>query len=218
MTRIVGTGCALSAVAASCASHRRAGQCQPGLLLDGEKLADRAAERKESGSFIPAFLDALYHLMWEAATRNELIGSDDCRYDPRAGIRADLKIFFSALGAYGCSVITALVRKIPWRCACVTPEQSRTLSSPLNLIPCSAMCALMYHENRDAGGNDIVECRGGNHLQPSCTQCGVYYGDVPLAKSAIRCLAPSRCDRNITRPVAAAGVSLITPNLPESQR
>ncbi|EAZ3422266.1 hydroxyethylthiazole kinase [Salmonella enterica subsp. enterica serovar Albany] len=69
MTRIVGTGCALSAVvAASCAL--------PGAALDNVasaccwmKLAGQAAaERSEGpGSFIPAFLDALYHLDVEAA-------------------------------------------------------------------------------------------------------------------------------------------------------
>ncbi|ECB3927481.1 hydroxyethylthiazole kinase, partial [Salmonella enterica subsp. enterica serovar Anatum] len=69
MTRIVGTGCALSAVvAASCAL--------PGAALDNVasaccwmKLAGQvAAERSEGpGSFIPAFLDALYHLDMEAA-------------------------------------------------------------------------------------------------------------------------------------------------------
>ncbi|EDC2987222.1 hydroxyethylthiazole kinase [Salmonella enterica] len=79
MTRIVGTGCALSAVvAASCAlSAVVAASCAlPGAALDNVasaccwmKLAGQAAaERSEGpGSFIPAFLDALYHLDVEAA-------------------------------------------------------------------------------------------------------------------------------------------------------
>ncbi|RBP15354.1 hydroxyethylthiazole kinase [Pseudocitrobacter faecalis] len=67
MTRVVGTGCALSAVvAASCAL--------PGDRLDNVasacafmKLAGgRAAQDNGSGSFVPAFLDALYALNGEA--------------------------------------------------------------------------------------------------------------------------------------------------------
>lgn len=64
MTRVVGTGCALSAiVAASCAL--------PGNTLDNvasacswmKQAGQIAAERSQGpGSFIPAFLDALYHL------------------------------------------------------------------------------------------------------------------------------------------------------------
>jgi len=68
MTRVVGTGCALSAVVAACSAL-------PGSLLDNVasacqfmKLAGGQAVAASSGpgSFIPAFLDALYHLQPEA--------------------------------------------------------------------------------------------------------------------------------------------------------
>ncbi|WBM72757.1 hydroxyethylthiazole kinase [Buttiauxella sp. WJP83] len=68
MTRVVGTGCALSAVVAACCSL-------PGSRLDNVaaacqfmKIAGQQAisESRGPGSFIPAFLDALYGLQAEA--------------------------------------------------------------------------------------------------------------------------------------------------------
>lgn len=67
MTRVVGTGCALSAVvAASCALpgerlQNVAGACQLMKLAGG-----RAANGRGPGSFIPAFLDTLYAMVQEA--------------------------------------------------------------------------------------------------------------------------------------------------------
>lgn len=59
--RVVGGRCRQLRV-----TGRRAGQCRVGLLLD-ETGWRAAAERSEGpGSFIPAFLDALYHLDVEA--------------------------------------------------------------------------------------------------------------------------------------------------------
>lgn len=66
MTRVVGTGCALSAVvAASCALPgdrllNIAGSCQ---LM--KNAGQRAASGRGPGSFVPAFLDALYTLHGE---------------------------------------------------------------------------------------------------------------------------------------------------------
>ncbi len=61
MTRVVGTGCALSAVAAAArgAAGRPAGKRGRRLRAD-EAGREIAARQGGPGSFIPAFLDALY--------------------------------------------------------------------------------------------------------------------------------------------------------------
>lgn len=68
MTRVVGTGCALSAVVAACCSlpgtrlDNVAGACQLMKRAGGQAIAASHGP----GSFIPAFLDALYGLNEEA--------------------------------------------------------------------------------------------------------------------------------------------------------
>ncbi len=77
-----------------------------------KQAGERAvARRRGRQRFVPHFLDALGQLTqegagWKRINALEMIA----RTDPSggAGIQADLKTF-SALGAYGCSVITALV-------------------------------------------------------------------------------------------------------------
>lgn len=64
MTRVVGTGCALSAVVAACLSlpgnrlDNVAAACQFMKLAGGQAIAAGSGP----GSFVPAFIDALYHL------------------------------------------------------------------------------------------------------------------------------------------------------------
>jgi len=69
MTRVVGTGCALSAVvAASCAlPGERMANVAAACSLFAQAGGEAAAESRGPGSFVAAFLDALYHLHGEAS-------------------------------------------------------------------------------------------------------------------------------------------------------
>ena len=68
MTRIVGTGCALSAVvAASCALPGDRLLNVAGACLLMKHAGQRVAEGRGPGSFTPAFLDALYAMHGEVA-------------------------------------------------------------------------------------------------------------------------------------------------------
>lgn len=68
MTRVVGTGCALSAVVAACCSLSGSRLDNVAAACQLMKLAGEQAIAKSfgPGSFTPAFLDALYHLNAEA--------------------------------------------------------------------------------------------------------------------------------------------------------
>ena len=68
MTRVVGTGCALSAVvAASCALPGSRLENVAGACALMKVAGQQAAEGRGPGSFIPAFLDALYAMNAEVA-------------------------------------------------------------------------------------------------------------------------------------------------------
>lgn len=68
MTRVVGTGCALSAVvAASCALPGSRLENVAGACALMKFAGQQAAEGRGPGSFIPAFLDALYAMNAEVA-------------------------------------------------------------------------------------------------------------------------------------------------------
>ena len=111
-----------------------------------------------------------------------------------AGIQADLKNF-SALGAYGCSVITALVA-----------QNTRGVQSVYRIEPDFVAAQL------DSVFSDIVEAVA-ERLQRYQIQ-NVVLDTVMLAKSGDPLLSPSAvatlCSRLLPQ------VSLITPNLPEA--
>ena len=68
MTRVVGTGCALSAVvAASCALPGSRLENVAGACALMKFAGQQAAEGRGPGSFVPAFLDALYAMQAEVA-------------------------------------------------------------------------------------------------------------------------------------------------------
>ena len=68
MTRVVGTGCALSAVvAASCALPGSRLENVAGACALMKLAGQQAAEGRGPGSFVPAFLDALYAMQAEVA-------------------------------------------------------------------------------------------------------------------------------------------------------
>ena len=210
MTRVVGTGCALSAVvAAFCAL--------PGDRLDNAATACRVmshcgglAARKAGGpgSFTPAFLDALYQLRGGMKRINALTiaGTDP---SGGAGIQADLKAF-SALGAYGTSVITALVA-----------QNTRGVQSVYYIDPAFVAAQLdsVFSDVRiDSvkigmlANADIVQAVAERlrHYRPEF----VVLDTVMLAKSGDPLLAPEAV-ASIRRELLPL-VSIITPNLPEA--
>jgi len=126
-----------------------------------------------------------------------------------AGIQADLKTF-SALGAYGTSVITALVAQNTQGVQSVyriEPDFVRAqLSSVFNDVRIDTVKIGMLAEA------DIVEAVAG-HLQQTRVPF-VVLDTVMLAKSGDPLLAPSAVDSLRRRLLPL--VSLITPNLPEA--
>ncbi|MDT1800466.1 hydroxyethylthiazole kinase, partial [Salmonella enterica subsp. enterica serovar Oslo] len=80
LTRIVGTGCALSAVVAASCAFRGAALDNVASACCWMKLAGQGAavRRDGPGSFIAAFLEALYLLDMEAATATDC-RAVDCR-------------------------------------------------------------------------------------------------------------------------------------------
>ncbi len=67
MTKVVGTGCALSAVVAACCAlpRRYAGKYRICLSLDETRRRTRSRQKRGAGSFVPHFLDALWQLAQE---------------------------------------------------------------------------------------------------------------------------------------------------------
>ncbi|MBP1132504.1 hydroxymethylpyrimidine/phosphomethylpyrimidine kinase [Serratia sp. PL17] len=126
-----------------------------------------------------------------------------------AGIQADLKAF-SALGAYGASVITALVA-----------QNTRGVQSVYNIDPAfvaaqldSVFCDVRIDSTKIGmlANTDIVQAVAERlrHYQPAF----VVLDTVMLAKSGDPLLAPEAVD-SIRRELLPL-VSIITPNLPEA--
>lgn len=212
MTRIVGTGCALSAVvAASCAL--------PGAALDNVasaccwmKLAGQAAaERSEGpGSFIPAFLMRSIIWMWRRPMQRinalTIAGTDP---SGGAGIQADLKTF-SALGAYGCSVITALVAQNTCGVQSVYRIEPDFVAAQLDSV--FGDVRIDTTKIGMLAETDIVEAVA-ERLQRHHVR-NVVLDTVMLAKSGDPLLSPSAIETLRVRLLPQ--VSLITPNLPEA--
>ncbi|STW49618.1 phosphomethylpyrimidine kinase [Klebsiella pneumoniae] len=74
-----------------------------------------------------------------------------------AGIQADLKTF-SALGAYGCSAITALVAQNTRGVQSVYRIEPDFVAAQLDSV--FSRCAYRYHQNRHAGGDRYCGSRG----------------------------------------------------------
>jgi hydroxymethylpyrimidine/phosphomethylpyrimidine kinase len=127
-----------------------------------------------------------------------------------AGIQADLKAF-SALGAYGASVITALVA-----------QNTRGVQSVYNIDPAfvaaqldSVFSDLRIDSNQDWHVGQRRYCAGGGGaFAPLSAVLFVVLDTVMLAKSGDPLLAPEAVD-SIRRELLPL-VSIITPNLPEA--
>ena len=135
-----------------------------------------------------------------------IAGSDSCG---GAGIQADLKTF-SALGAYGCSVITALVA-----------QNTRGVQSVYRIEPdfVAAQLDSVFSDVRIdttkigmLAETDIVEAVA-ERLRRHRVQ-NVVLDTVMLAKSGDPLLSPSAVETLRTRLLPQ--VSIITPNLPEA--
>lgn len=83
-----------------------------------------------------------------------------------AGIQADLKTF-SALGAYGCSVITALVAQNTCGVQSVYRIEPDFVAAQLDSVLSDVR--IDTTKNRDAGGNRYCRGRGGATTAPSYT-------------------------------------------------
>jgi hydroxymethylpyrimidine/phosphomethylpyrimidine kinase len=204
MTRVVGTGCALSAVvAASCSGDRLdnvAAAC--GFM----KRAGTVAIRHSRG---PAALPARFSMRFTpGGTGMKRINAlTIAGTDPSggAGIQADLKTF-SALGAYGCSVITALVA-----------QNTRGVQSVYRIEPdfaaqldsCSAMCVSIPPKS---AAERILSEAVAERLKRYQIQ-NVVLDTVMLAKSGDPLLSVSAVE---TLQKLLPQVALITPNLPEA--
>ncbi|MEG3494455.1 bifunctional hydroxymethylpyrimidine kinase/phosphomethylpyrimidine kinase [Klebsiella variicola] len=125
-----------------------------------------------------------------------------------AGIQADLKTF-SALGAYGCSVITALVA-----------QNTRGVQSVYRIEPdfVAAQLDSVFSDvridttNRHAGGDRYCGSRG--RAAGALPGGNVVLDTVMLAKSGDPLLSASAVET--LRQRLLPQVSLITPNLPEA--
>lgn len=117
-----------------------------------------------------------------------------------AGIQADLKTF-SALGAYGCSVITALVAQNTCGVQSVYRIEpdfvAAQLDSVLSDVRIDTTKIGMLAET------DIVEAVA-ERLQRHHVRNVVLDGDAGEKR---RSVALALCDRNITRPAVAAGIA-----------
>ncbi len=126
-----------------------------------------------------------------------------------AGIQADLKAF-SALGAYGCSAITALVAQNTRGVQSVYRIEPDFVAAQLDSV--FSDVAYRYHQNRHAGGDRYCGSRGRAAGALPGGQRGAGYrhagesGDPLLSASAVETL----------RQRLLPQVSLITPDLPEA--
>lgn len=183
MTRIVGTGCALSAVvAASCAL--------PGAALDNVASACCWMWRRPMQR-----INAL-----------TIAGTDP---SGGAGIQADLKTF-SALGAYGCSVITALVAQNTCGVQSVYRIEPDFVAAQLDSV--FSDVRIDTTKIGMLAETDIVEAVA-ERLQRHHVR-NVVLDTVMLAKSGDPLLSPSAIETLRVRLLPQ--VSLITPNLPEA--
>lgn len=208
MTRVVGTGCALSAVVAASAA------------LPGDRLENVAAAcglMKQAGE-IAARQEA--QQLYSGVSRRAVSGGAGMKRinaltiagtDPSggAGIRADLKTF-SALGAYGCSAITALVA-----------QNTRGVQSVYRIEPdfVAAQLDSVFSDVRIdttkigmLAETDIVEAVAERLARYRVAN--VVLDTVMLAKSGDPLLSASAVET--LRQRLLPQVSLITPNLPEA--
>jgi hydroxymethylpyrimidine/phosphomethylpyrimidine kinase len=209
MTRVVGTGCALSAVvAASCSL--------PGDRLDNVAAACGWMKRPErwplrslaARQFCQRVPRCALHAGGAGMKRINALTIAGTDPSGGAGIQADLKTF-SALGAYGCSVITALVAQ----------NARRAVGLPYRAGFCCRAAgfgvqrrAHRYHQNRHAGGNGYCEAVA-ERLKRYQVQ-NVVLDTVMLAKSGDPLLSASAVET--LRKKLLPQVALITPNLPEA--
>ncbi len=208
MTRVVGTGCALSAVVAASAA------------LPGDRLENVAAAcglMKQAGE-IAARQEAQAALFRRFSTRcirrcrmKRINALTIAGTDPSggAGIQADLKTF-SALGAYGCSAITALVA-----------QNTRGVQSVYRIEPdfVAAQLDSVFSDVRIdttkigmLAETDIVEAVAERLARYRVAN--VVLDTVMLAKSGDPLLSASAVET--LRQRLLPQVSLITPNLPEA--
>jgi hydroxymethylpyrimidine/phosphomethylpyrimidine kinase len=208
MTRVVGTGCALSAVVAAAAA-------MPGDRL--ENVAAACGLMKLAGESGAA---GRPRQLYSRLPRCALCGRRSVKRinaltiagtDPSggAGIQADLKTF-SALGAYGCSVITALVA-----------QNTRGVQSVYRIEPdfVAAQLDSVFSDVRIdttkigmLAETDIVEAVAERLARYQIKN--VVLDTVMLAKSGDPLLSASAVET--LRQRLLPQVSLITPNLPEA--
>ncbi len=126
-----------------------------------------------------------------------------------AGIQADLKTF-SALGAYGCSVITALVAQNTRGVQSVCPVPARFIADQLDSVLSdvridSVKIGMLYSAEVIS---TVCEKLAYYHPEP------VILDTVMLAKSGDPLLSPQAV--SVLRETLLPRVALITPNLPEA--
>jgi hydroxymethylpyrimidine/phosphomethylpyrimidine kinase len=210
MTRVVGTGCALSAVvAASCSL--------PGDRMDNvaaacgwmKRAGTVAVAQSRAGQFCQRVSGCALYAGGAGMKRINALTIAGTDPSGGAGIQADLKTF-SALGAYGCSVITALVA-----------QNTRGVQSVYRIEPdfVAAQLDSVFSDVRIdttkigmLAETDIVEAVA-ERLKRYQVQ-NVVLDTVMLAKSGDPLLSASAVETLRTKLLPQ--VALITPNLPEA--